>query len=159
MNPHETALAFGRALKSHPDLAPVAVYAHDTEILPNLTSQRPDEVVLPCVTIKVQFEGLVGSQLIGRGKVEICVRSQADDDSSALHTSRERAARAVMADFAGLTAAFDSAGAVALCGRPALISNDPDVEARAYHTPLTYRAGVQELSSSSGLPPVGGGLL
>lgn len=146
MNPHATALAFGRALKANEVLAPIAIYAHDREVLADLTDETPAEVILPCVTLRVQFEGLAGSARIGKAKIEITVRSQADDEDSATHSAREKAVRAVMADIEGLTDAFDAGEIVALCGLPSLTNNDPDVEARAYHTPITYVMGVQEIA-------------
>jgi hypothetical protein len=80
------------------------------------------------------------------------VESQSDDDTAALHSAREAAARAVLADLPALTEAFAAVRTVELLGRPALIENDPDVEARAFKTPLTYRVGVRTLETSPSLP-------
>lgn len=145
MNSHDTALAIAHALVAHEDLAAVHVYAHDTEVLPGGETVTHPEIQLPGVFIQVRFEALAGSGAIGRGKVEIDVESQSDEDSAATHSLREAAARLQMADTDALAAAFQRVGTVKLLGRPSLIENDPDVEARAFKTPLTYRIGVQAL--------------
>ncbi len=75
------------------------------------------------------------------------MESQSDDDTAALHSTRENAVRAVLADLPALTTAFATVGTVELLGRPALLDNDPEVEARAFKTPLTYRVGVRTLET------------
>jgi hypothetical protein len=143
MNAHDSARAIGRALKTNPTLAQVHVYAHDVEILDQINEAVPaNGCELPAVFIKVKFQGLSGSATIGRGTVEIDVESQSDDDSSAVHSSREAAVRHIMGNFGILSTAFLEIGTVALCGRPALTDNDPGTEQRAFKTPLTYLVGV-----------------
>ncbi|MEQ1862909.1 MAG: hypothetical protein ABMA13_23555 [Chthoniobacteraceae bacterium] len=146
MNAHDTALAIARAIAASPGLPGVQIYAHDTLVLPGGFEQNPvEEITLPGVFIRVRFDGLCGSGTIGRGRAEITVESQSDDESSATHSAREKAVRDVMADQAALELGFLSTGTVKLLGRPALTDNEPDTEARAFKTPLTYKLGVQTL--------------
>jgi hypothetical protein len=148
VNAHATALAIARTLSMSgtPALDPVHIYAHDTEVLEDGTTINPvEEIELPAVFVRVKCESLTGSATIGKARVEIDVESQSDDSSSEEHSAREAAVRAVLADQPALLEAFDAVGTVELLGRPSLAENDPDVESRAFKTPLTYRAGVRSL--------------
>lgn len=148
MNAHDTALAFAIALATagKEALEPVHIYAHDVEVLPDGEKQyHVEEVQLPAVFVRTQFDALAGSETVGRGKVIVEVESQSDDSTSAQHSARETAVRQVLADMAALNAAFANVGTVSLLGRPCVVDNDPDVEARAFKTPTTYRVGVRVL--------------
>lgn len=148
MNAHDTALAISLALaqSEQPALGPVHIYAHDSEVLPDGTVQNPvEEIQLPAVFVRCSFESLSGSATIGRGKLELDVESQSDETSALEHSNREAAVRAVLCDLSGLLAAFASIRTVELLGRPALVENSPDVESRAFKTPLTYRIGCRAL--------------
>lgn len=148
MNAHDTALAIATAIAKSPASVfdGVHIYAHDTEVLSDGATINPvEEIHLPGIFVQVKFESLAGSHLIGRGKLEVDLESQSDDETAATHSARETALRAILADQAALVAAFEAVGSVQLCGRLHLIENEPDVEDRAFKTPLTYRIGVRAL--------------
>jgi len=148
MNAHDSAIALSLALARSTDasLAGVSFYAHDTEVFADGTTvAKVEEIELPAVFVRVRFDSLAGSALIGKARIEVDVESQSDDDSSALHSQRESAVRAVFSDFAGLSSAFNDGGTVALCGPLCLVDNEPEVQSRAFKTPLAYKGGIQAL--------------
>jgi fermentation-respiration switch protein FrsA (DUF1100 family) len=120
------------------------IYAHDVEILATGESTKVAELQLPAIHVTVTGESLCGSATVGKMKTVLLLGSQSDAETSAIHSARETALRSLMTDPGALAAAFAATGGVQLKGMPKLITNDPGVEARAFVTPLTYIAGVEE---------------
>lgn len=154
MDAYRTANAIGRAIRGNPVFNGVYIYTHGKEIdatgnVIDITGPTVDGAVqpqlrLPHVEINVSVTApLAASSTIGMMKAEITVRSQADDETAAVHTQRDNAVRAVMADTALLASRFFATGGVLLKGRAVPVMNAPGVEARAWATPHTYALGVE----------------
>lgn len=154
MDDYRTANAIGRALRMNPAFNGVYLYTHGKEIdasgnVIDITGPveegavRP-QIRLPNVEIAVSVTApLAASSSIAMMKAEIAVNSQADTDSAAVHTARDNAVRATMANTAALQLGFSAIGGVLLKGRAVPVNNAPGVEGRAWQTPHTYSLGVE----------------
>lgn len=142
MNEHDAARAFAHAIAIRPGLEQLHVYGHDIIVTADGEEYPAGDLVLPAVLITVKGEALSGSATVSRATVEISVESQADDETSASHSARVQIVKEAMASVGMLSLGFAVVPSVRLLGRPALVDNAPEVEHRAFKTPLTYRAGL-----------------